>query len=265
MAKHSTLILGLAFALAANGTAGLAAASAAHTSGPPVCGTPAFSGTVTNPPDVDMWTSPVDASGEHELILAVHRDGHRFCYVYRFDGVAETVAPTIRVRRGERFALRIVNDIDGPSKGELVPSTAMLPCAPMPMPKAPVVHYVGYLNHVIDDRWMPKVAVDTNIHLHGFEGPAAEENIFLSTLSTPLHACEYHITIPRTQPPGTYIYHPHIHGASAIEVSDGLAGAWIVEPDAPQIAPTAEHVLVLRYRRPAVRDNPFAPQPDGNL
>ena len=105
--------------------------------------------------------------------------------------------------------------------------------------------------------------VDTNIHLHGFEGPAAEENIFLSTLSTPMHACEYRITIPATQPPGTYFYHPHAHGSAGTEVALGLSGAWIVEPDRPQISRSADHVVLLRYRLPLRLDNRFVPDDGG--
>ncbi|MGH8361888.1 MAG: multicopper oxidase domain-containing protein, partial [Gammaproteobacteria bacterium] len=106
---------------------------------------------------------------------------------------------------------------------------------------------MGYLNHVIDDRYFAPKPIDTNLHLHGFEGPASEENIFLSTLSTPMHACEYRVTIPRTQPPGTYLYHPHAHGSSDPEVAGGLDGAWIVESDARQLPRADKHVIVLRY------------------
>ncbi len=226
------------------------------------CGPSVASHDVQEPPDVEMWNAPLNAAGEHELILAVHRDGDRFCFRYTWDGVVRTVAPTIRVRRGEHFAIRIANDIVGPSAGESAASTALPPCKPMSMPAVPMQHWVGYLNHIIDDRYVHMHAVDTNLHLHGFEGPASMENVFLSTLSTPMHACEYDVTVPRTQPPGTYIYHTHSHGSSDVEVAGGLDGAWIVEPDAPQLARSAEHVLVLRYRVPFVLDNPFAPNED---
>lgn len=249
------LVFALVFASAGRAAPGApAVAQASH-----VCGPSVASHALERPPDVEMWNAPLDASDEHELILAVHRDGDRFCYRYAWGGVVRTVAPTIRVRRGEHFALRIANDISGPSRGENVASTAMLPCMPMHMPPATLTRYVGYLNHTVYDRYMHVAPVDTNIHLHGFQGPADQENIFLSTLSTPLHACEYRITIPRTQPPGMYLYHPHVHGASYNEVAGGLAGVWIVEPDEPQLARSAEHVIILRYRLPARLDNPFAP------
>ncbi|MGA8532608.1 MAG: hypothetical protein WB615_00705 [Candidatus Tumulicola sp.] len=227
-----------------------------------VCGTPAASHDLVEPPDVDVWTLPLNAAGEHELVLSVHSDGLRYCYRYALNGAVQTVSPTIRVRRGEHFAIRIVNDLAGKSKGAATASASLPPCMPMAMPRAKTTHYVGYLNHVIDDRFMHVPPVDTNLHLHGFEGPAAEENIFLSSLSTPMHACEYHVTIPRTQPPGMYLYHPHAHGASGIQVALGLDGAWIVEPDEPQLPRSAEHVILLRYRVPTIFDNPFAPNED---
>lgn len=246
------------------GVAGLAPDTGLAANAPPAagaCGPITHLRQVVEPQAVDMWKAPVDASGEHELILAVHQDqgGNRFCYVYHWRGVVHTVAPAIHVRRGERFAIRIVNDIAGPSPGESVPSTALPPCKPMPMPAVSVHHWVGYLNHVVDDRDFEMQPLDTNLHLHGFEGPASEENVFLSTLSTKMHACEYHITIPRSQPPGTYLYHPHAHGAADGEVAGGLDGAWIVEPDSPQIPRAAEHVLVLRYRVPFELDKSFLP------
>lgn len=77
-----------------------------------------------------------------------------------------------------------------------------------------------------------------------------------------MHACEYHITIPLTQPPGTYMYHPHAHGSSDVEVALGLDGVWIVEPDHPQLPQSADHVIMLRYRVPIANDNNFAPGTD---
>ena len=220
------------------------------------CGPVSQAHVVVEPPDVEMWNAPVDASGEHELILAVHNDGQRFCYVYRWQGVVHYVAPAIHVQRGERFAIRLVNDIASQSPGESVPSTAIPACKPMTMPAAPVQHWVGYLNHTIDDRDFNMKPLDTNLHLHGFEGPASDENVFLSTLSTPMHACEYRITIPRTQPPGTYIFHPHAHGAADAELGGGLVGVWIVDPDSPQLPRADQHVLLLTYQAGAPKDGP---------
>ncbi|HTU83388.1 MAG TPA: multicopper oxidase family protein [Candidatus Acidoferrales bacterium] len=237
-----------------------AASTAADVSAAPVCGAPDADRTLEEPPIVVMSKQPPDAAGVPELVMAVHREGDRFCYRYDLDGTTHSVAPTILVKRGERFAIRIVNDIPSASKGERAAAGSIPPCRPMPMATgSPVERYAGYLNHTIDDRYAPMKDVDTNLHLHGFQGPAAEEDIFLSTLSTPMHACEYVVTVPRSQPVGTYFYHPHAHGASDDEVAGQLAGTWIVEPDTPQIDPADDHVIEVRYRYPFVLNNPFAP------
>jgi len=249
-----------AAALLVASSAGVRQATGSAAAAPSVCGPATLAGPFADPPDVAMDEQPANSEGEHELILAAHRDKDRFCFHYHAGGAERVGAPTIRVHAGERFALRVVNDISGPAKGESVASSALPACAPaMAKPGSGAAAYVGYLNHPVEDRWMPKLALDTNIHLHGFEGPAAQENVFLSTLSTPMHACEYHITIPATQPPGTYIYHPHVHGGSSAQLAGGLGGVWIVEPPAREIARSAEHVVVLRYRLPFKDDNAFAP------
>ena len=237
-------------------SAGVASASGHR---PGACGANPHSRDLVEPPNVDVRTLPLNAEGRHELILAVHKDGDRFCYRYTLNGVPQTVAPALRMHRGDTFAIRIVNDIAGQSRGEQVASTQIPACMPMPMPPMTTLHHMGYLNHTVDDQYKQPTIADTNLHLHGFEGPASEENIFLSTLSTPMHACEYRVTIPRTQPPGTYVYHPHLHGSSELQVAGGLEGVWIVEPDAPQLPQSAEHVVMLRYRVPFALDNNFAP------
>ncbi len=254
----------LALALVATWIAGARASGAAAPAKtpPPACGVPMHARDLVEPPDVEVWKLPPNANGEHELILSVYGDESEFCYRYELDGVAQKGSPTIRARRGDHFALRIVNDIAGPSPGEKVASTAIPACRPMAMPDPKAAHYVGYLNHTIDDEFMRVPPVDTNVHLHGFQGAASQENVFLSTLSTPMHACEYHITVPRTQPPGLYLYHPHAHGTSDDEVALGLDGVWIVEPDQREIPRSAEHVIVLRYRLPVQFDNMFVPDQD---
>lgn len=233
----------------------MAPAASAHRP-PPVCGSVA-SGALVEPPNVDVWNLPIAANGLHEIILAVHSDdsGARFCYRYRLSGVVQTKAPTLHVRAGERFAIRIVNDIPSQSRGEFVSTRDIPPCRPMRMPSAPVTHYSGYLNHTIEDRYLAMTGSDTNIHLHGFQGPPSQEDIFLSTLSTPMHACEYAIAIPKTQPPGTYFYHSHAHGSAYTEMAGGLSGAWIVDPARPQLPRAAQHVVVIRYQVPFGTDS----------
>jgi FtsP/CotA-like multicopper oxidase with cupredoxin domain len=228
------------------------------------CGAPIPSGALIGPPQIEMSRLPLNDLGRHELILAVQRDGDRFCYTYAIGGVKHHTAPVLRVHRGEEFALRVVNELDGPAPGATMAANALQPCMPRAMPAMSPRHYAGYLNHTIDARAMPPMTDDdVNMHFHGFQGPAREENVFLSTLSTPAHACEYDVTIPRTQPPGTYLYHPHAHGMADDEVAGGLIGMWIVEPDTPQIPLRDEHPILLTYRVPFESNNPSLPSGSG--
>lgn len=223
------------------------------------CGVPISPGALVNPPQIRIGNLPLNDRGLHELILRVARDRDRFCFEYAFNGEQEHAAPILRMHRGERFALRIVNELRGPAAGATLPASKLARCTPGSMPDMMPAEFRGYLNHTIYSRRMPMPDIDVNLHLHGFEGSADQENVFLSTLSTPMHACEYDITIPRSQPPGTYFYHPHAHGMAFDEVAGGLAGMWIVDPDEPQIADSDDHPVILQYRVPFVSDNNFIP------
>jgi FtsP/CotA-like multicopper oxidase with cupredoxin domain len=215
----------------------------------PQCAAEIGAGTLVEPPNIDVATLPNDDLGQHELILRVRRDGLRFCFHYTLNGAGQIVPPTLRVYRGERFAIRLVNEISGPAPGATMKASKLARCMPAPMPAAKAITFSGYLNHTIYARNMDMKPLDVNLHLHGFEGPPEQENVFLSTLSTPAHACEYDITIPATQPPGTYFYHPHVHGMSGPEVGGGLSGMWIVEPDAAPLS-VEEHDIIIRPHLP---------------
>lgn len=247
--RYGLVFLGFASALWLLHPASVTAAKHAQ-----ICGQVDPGETVLEPPALDMWKMPKSDRGLRELVLSVHRDGDRFCYHYTAGGVMHDVSPVIHVRPGESFAVRIVNDIASPSEGESVSASAIPPCTPMAMQAAPVQHFIGYLSHVIDERAMDMQPIDTNIHFHGFEGASVDDNIFLSTLSTPMHACEYTINIPKTQPPGTYFYHPHPHGMSNDEIAGGLAGVWIVDPRKPEVPAADDHLLVMQYQIPFERE-----------
>jgi FtsP/CotA-like multicopper oxidase with cupredoxin domain len=223
-----------------------------------VCGAPAPHGPLAQIPQVLTSAQPLNDRGEHELILRVAHYKDRFCYIYASNGAQQHVAPVIRVHPGETFAIRIVNELQGPASGATMAASALPACKPMAMSMtvSQMRAASGYLNHTQyygpDTHAKP---VDVNLHLHGFQGPASQENVFLSTLSMPAHACEFVITIPKTQPVGTYFYHPHAHGMSDDEVAGGLSGMWIVEPEKPQIAAEDEHEIVLQYRVPFSSDH----------
>ena len=224
---------------------------------PAACGLPVPSGPLGEPPQIEVGSLSRNDRGNPELILRVVRQGDRFCYRYTRNGQPEEGAPILRVHRGETFAIRLVNELQGTARGATLAASALQRCWPRQMPMMAAKTFTGYMNHTLEDHLMAMKDVDANLHLHGFQGPPEEENIFLSTLSTPAHACEYVITVPRTQPPGTYFYHTHAHGMSDDEVAGGLGGMWIVEPDTPQLPREDERAIVIGYRVPFVLTDNF--------
>jgi len=89
----------------------------------------------------------------------------------------------------------------------------------------------------------------TNLHMHGLHvSPSGEsDNVFLTI--APGEIFHYRITVPKNHPPGTYWYHAHRHGSTAIQVASGMAGAIIVEgglDQAPELKGVGEKILVFQ-------------------
>lgn len=141
--------------------------------------------------------------------------------------------PTFRVRPGDTFQLRLVND---------------LPPDEHPM------H--GDMN-------IPHGFNTTNMHLHGLHiSPKGNsDNVLLEIPPGERFDFEYHI--PANHPAGTYWYHPHKHGATAIQLLSGMSGALIIEGDideVPEIAAARERLFVLQEIR--VNDKGLVPDFD---
>ena len=73
----------------------------------------------------------------------------------------------------------------------------------------------------------------TNIHYHGMHvtpdssSTAVGDDVLLTI--APGDSILYSFRIPLNQSPGTHWYHPHKHGSVALQVANGMAGAFIVE------------------------------------
>jgi len=148
----------------------------------------------------------------------------------------QPVGPTIRVRRGATFRIHLKNDLPNgvvnhrPGVGTGFPAN----------PKAE----------------MPTDLCITNLHPHGLHvspnDPA--DNIFRHIGPGEEQTFEY--GLPKDHPSGTFWYHPHKHGSVAYQLSNGLAGALIVEgspndgiddlEDIPEIRAAQERILVFQ-------------------
>ncbi|NWB97475.1 multicopper oxidase domain-containing protein [Pseudomonas gingeri] len=71
----------------------------------------------------------------------------------------------------------------------------------------------------------------TNLHSHGlWVSPTGNsDNVLLSI--NPSVSFQYEYNIPADHPAGTFWYHPHRHGSTAIQVASGMAGALIIHGD----------------------------------
>lgn len=73
----------------------------------------------------------------------------------------------------------------------------------------------------------------TNIHYHGMHvtpdstSTAVGDDVLM--VIAPGDSVLYSFRIPTNQSPGTHWYHPHKHGSVALQVANGMAGAFIVE------------------------------------
>lgn len=70
---------------------------------------------------------------------------------------------------------------------------------------------------------------ETNLHSHGLwiSPTGNSDNVLLSI--DPGVAFEYEYNVPADHPAGTFWYHPHTHGSTAMQVASGMSGALVVK------------------------------------
>ena len=136
-------------------------------------------------------------------------------------------APTLRVNAGDRLRINVVNELPPNPGSSLRPS------------------HLRYFN-------------STNLHTHGLHvtpglvsagvyGDYVMDDPELGI--QPGQSRQHEYAIGTDHPPGAYWYHPHLHGASSIQVGSGMAGALIIKGEidrVPEIAAARERVFVFQ-------------------
>lgn len=121
------------------------------------------------------------------------------------DPKAPYVAPTIRILPGETINATLLNRL--PADASCTDKTA-----PVNTP------------HCFNG---------TNMHTHGlWINPAGNSDNVLISIN-PGVDFQYEYNVPADHPAGTFWYHPHRHGSTALQVASGMAGALIIEGRRP--------------------------------
>lgn len=141
------------------------------------------------------------------------------CVIHHRSYNGKMLGPTLRMKPGDVLNMTIRN---------------MLPPNPDEMP---------------EDHNIPHHFNTTNLHTHGLhvDPDGISDNVLRRM--TPGADYQVRVEIPVDHPPGTFWYHPHVHGSTAIQVSSGMGGALIIEgglDDVPEIAAAREQIFMVQ-------------------
>ncbi len=127
------------------------------------------------------------------------------------------VGPTIRAKPGDTIHVRLINKLKEPGG-----------TTPTPQQPEPAGHGGGHnFNFNI-----------TNLHTHGLhvapQGPVVDgkvpfesDNVMIEI--RPQQTQDYRFVIPQDHPAGTFWYHAHVHGSTAVQLASGMEGALILD------------------------------------
>lgn len=148
-----------------------------------------------------------------------------------YDGML--VGPTLRIKQGDLLRVKIKNDL---------PALGSTSCDP----------YKSHMHRTSNnpcDQKNPSAFNTTNLHTHGLHVSPKDSSDNVLVKIDP--SCEFqnHIQLPQDHPQGTFWYHGHVHGSTAVQVSSGMGGALIVEggmDTIPEIRAAEEKIFVLQ-------------------
>jgi len=135
-----------------------------------------------------------------------------------YDDENSLVGPTLRVKPGDTIKIQLSNHLpDDPSP---------------PPPDINTPH--GFNN--------------TNFHTHGLhvdpgDSPDDISDNVLRTMAPRDEPYVIEVQIPKDHPGGTFWYHAHLHGSTALQVSSGMGGALIVEGGQDELLKNAEEKI----------------------
>jgi FtsP/CotA-like multicopper oxidase with cupredoxin domain len=125
--------------------------------------------------------------------------------------------PIIAISPGDTLRIKLINELSAND-----PSCWDTPPAGLSMPPG-----VGCFNTI-------------NLHTHGlWVSPVGNsDNVLLNIV--PQTTFDYEYNIPPEHPSGTFWYHAHRHGSTAVQVASGASGVLVIRGDRPYTPPTPE-------------------------
>ena len=184
----------------------VASPGGAATAAATVCSRPSAGAEVSEPPELFSRNGVLSVDLHYRS--SVDEAGRKlFCFITP-DGMQ---SPTLHVRPGDVLNIRLKNLVE-PPPGDKAATMAMSVGATAPCGAAAMN------------------ATSVNIHFHGADlPPTCHADDVLRTLVNTGESFDYHVEFPKTQPPGLYWYHPHVHGQSEQAVKGGASGAIVVD------------------------------------
>jgi L-ascorbate oxidase len=141
------------------------------------------------------------------------------------DPATPFLAPTITMRPGQTVRVSLANNLFETKDGKRLPPVKC---------KTPD----GGVN-------VPHCFNETNLHAHGlWVSPSGNSDNVLIAIN-PGVTFEYEYNVPSDHAAGTFWYHPHKHGSTALQVSSGMTGALIIKDDRVPTATTPGDIDIL--------------------
>ncbi len=158
------------------------------------------------------------------------------------------VGPTLRAKPGDTIRIKLINNLppqSNSSESNLISETTPEGCE---YQMATMMSNIPNIPHNFNT---------TNFHTHGLHvDPNGCSDNILRVMKpkqkdgdpAPEYAIE--VKIPEDHPSGTFWYHAHLHGSTALQVSSGMAGTLIIEggglDEIPEIAEATEKVFMFQ-------------------
>jgi len=171
----------------------------------------------------DFQAPPTFSStdGELNIVLDVKYGTYELagCQIHVRSYNGQPVGPMLRLKPGDTLNMTIRNQL--PDETEPMPEDSNIP------------HHFN----------------TTNLHTHGLHVDPRDIGDNVLRKMPPGADYQVRVAIPKDHPPGTFWYHPHLHGSTAMQVSSGMGGALIIEgglDEVPEIAAAAEQIFMFQ-------------------